>query len=72
MRPESPAHIWDALEAARKVGAIVAPLNREEYLADWIRQSAVERQLEIVGEATICTETVEGRDGVQVPLRTLI
>lgn len=51
MRPETPAHLWDALEAARKSRAIVDGLQLDEYLADWIRQSAVERQLEIVGEA---------------------
>jgi len=51
MRPESPAHLWDALEAAKRTRAIVDGLNLDDYLADWIRQSAVERQLEIVGEA---------------------
>lgn len=51
MRPETPAHLWDALDAAKKTRAIVDGLNLDDYLADWIRQSAVERQLEIVGEA---------------------
>lgn len=51
MRPETPAHLWDALESAKKTRAIVDGLQIDDYLADWIRQSAVERQLEIVGEA---------------------
>lgn len=51
MRPETPAHLWDALEAAKKTRAIVEGLHLDQYLADWIRQSAVERQLEIVGKA---------------------
>jgi len=51
MQPETPAHLWDALEAAQKTQAIVEGLHLDDYLADWIRQSAVERQLEIVGEA---------------------
>lgn len=51
MRPETPAHLWDACEAAKKTRAAIDGLNLDEYLADWIRQSAVERQLEIVGEA---------------------
>ena len=51
MRPETPAHLWDALDAAKKARSIVDGLRLDDYLADWIRQSAVERQLEIVGEA---------------------
>jgi uncharacterized protein with HEPN domain len=51
MRAETPAHLWDALEAAKKSQAIIADLQLDDYLADWIRQAAVERQLEIVGEA---------------------
>lgn len=51
MRPETPAHLWDALRAAEKARAIVDGLTRDGYLADWIRQAAVERQLEIIGEA---------------------
>ena len=51
MRPETPAHLWDALQAAKKTRAIADGLHLDDYLADWIRQSAVERQLEIVGEA---------------------
>lgn len=51
MRPETPAHLWDALEAAKKTQAIIDGLRLDDYVVDWIRQSAVERQLEIVGEA---------------------
>lgn len=51
MRPETPAHLWDALEAAKKAQAVVDALSLDGYLVDWMRQSAVERQLEIVGEA---------------------
>lgn len=51
MRPETPARLWDALEAAKKTQAIVEGLDIADYLADWIREAAVERQLEIVGEA---------------------
>lgn len=51
MLPETPARLWDALEAAKKAGTLIDGLNREQYLDDWIRQAAAERQLEIVGEA---------------------
>lgn len=51
MLPDTPAHLWDALDAAKRAGEAVAGLELTDYLADWIRQSAVERKLEIVGEA---------------------
>ena len=51
MRPEAPAHLWDALEAGRKSRSLVVELGRADYLGDWIRQAAAERQLEIIGEA---------------------
>lgn len=51
MRPDTPAHLWDGVNAARKTLAIIHGLTIDEYLADWIRQSAVERQLEILGES---------------------
>ncbi len=40
----------DILEACRKLSE-VAELGRTEYDQSWIIQSAVERQLEIIGEA---------------------
>lgn len=51
MLPENSAYLWDALNAARKAQLIVADTSRETYLADWMRQAAAERQLEIIGEA---------------------
>lgn len=51
MQPDTAAHLWDALSAATKVRALVDGLTLDDYLADWIRQSAAERQLEILGEA---------------------
>ena len=42
--------VADILEACRKLSE-VAELGRTEYDRDWTIQSAVERQLEIIGEA---------------------
>jgi uncharacterized protein with HEPN domain len=53
MPPErrEPARLWDMLEAARNVVAFAQGRTYENYLDDLMLRSAVERQIEIVGEA---------------------
>ena len=53
MQPTSPdaAFVWDMLRAAEDIGQVVQGLGREEYLHDRIRQLAVERAVEVLGEA---------------------
>lgn len=53
MRPDETdaGYLWDMLDAARAVQRFVARLGREEYLRDEIVQAAVERKIEIIGEA---------------------
>jgi uncharacterized protein with HEPN domain len=57
MRPEErdPAHLWDMLEAARAVVDFAGSLTLDEFLAagrdGQITRLAVERELEILGEA---------------------
>ena len=57
MRPKErdPAHLWDMLEAARAVVDFTESLTLEEFLAAGrdrqITRLAVERKLEILGEA---------------------
>jgi uncharacterized protein with HEPN domain len=57
MRSEErdPAHLWDMLEAARAIVDFTENLTLEEFLATGrdreIRRLAVERKLEILGEA---------------------
>ncbi|MGP6204618.1 hypothetical protein [Microbacterium sp. F2] len=43
MRPESAAFMWDARNAADRIGTFIAGLTRDDYLADALRRSAVER-----------------------------
>ncbi len=45
------AYLWDMLTAARAVVAFVEGRTLEEYIIDLMLRSAVERQVEIVGEA---------------------
>jgi hypothetical protein len=51
MLPDSPAFLWDAREAATKAASVAQSNELAEYLGDWVLQAAVERQLEILGEA---------------------
>jgi uncharacterized protein with HEPN domain len=57
MRPEErdPAHLWDMIEAARAIVNFTKDLTLEEFLAAGregeMTRLAVERELEILGEA---------------------
>ncbi|WP_019021678.1 MULTISPECIES: DUF86 domain-containing protein [unclassified Thioalkalivibrio] len=51
MRRDPRAYLWDAREAARRVAEFVKDANEEDYVASDLMRSAVERQLEILGEA---------------------
>lgn len=51
MQPESAAHLWDAATAAKLICDFVAGKTEEEFNQDLLVRSAVERQLEVLGEA---------------------
>jgi uncharacterized protein with HEPN domain len=51
MRPEAAAHLWDAAEAARLVHEFGGGKAEAEFNSDLVIRSAIERQLEILGEA---------------------
>lgn len=49
MRRDPRKYLWDAREAAEAVRTFVSGRTLEDYLADLMLRSAVERQLGIVG-----------------------
>ena len=53
MRPESgdAARLWDMLEACRRVERYTRDRTLDQFLIDDYFRSAVERQIEIIGEA---------------------
>ncbi|GAA3670443.1 HepT-like ribonuclease domain-containing protein [Microbacterium marinilacus] len=51
MRLESAKLLWDAVEAAKAVRTFTDGVKKERFFADLLLRSAVERQLEILGEA---------------------
>ena len=46
------AYLTDILQAARFVQAGIQGVTKESFFEDWMRQSAVIRQIEVIGEAT--------------------
>lgn len=53
MRLESAKLLWDASEAAKAVRTFAEGVAKEQFFADLLLRSAVERQLEILGEALV-------------------
>lgn len=51
MPPEAAKRIWDAVEACRRIAEFVEGKSRADFEASALLRSAVERQLEIIGEA---------------------
>lgn len=53
MRPEErdAAYVWDMLSAARLARELLEGMDRAAYLRERMRQLALERALELVGEA---------------------
>ncbi len=45
------AHLWDMLNAAREALSYVERVTEDAYLGDRMRQRALERTIEILGEA---------------------
>ena len=53
MRPEErdTAYLWDMLNAAREAHMTVEGATCDTFMDDWLRRRALERTLEVLGEA---------------------
>jgi len=67
MRPDAPALLWDARQAAARAVSVAEGRSVDDYLANWVSQSAVERQLEIVGEALKNLRTADPDTAERIP-----
>ncbi|HAS32268.1 MAG TPA: hypothetical protein DEA59_04880 [Microbacterium sp.] len=67
MRPESAAFLWDVRDAADRIGSFIDGLTIETYVSDDLRRSAVERQLEIIGEALNNLRRVDAETAALIP-----
>jgi len=67
MQPEAGAHLWDAAEAARLVREFARGKSEADFTRDLVVRSAVERQLEILGEALNRLRRDDAETAVRVP-----
>jgi uncharacterized protein with HEPN domain len=67
LQPEAKKFLWDASTAAARVASFVAGKNLDDDLSDDLIRSAVERQLEIVGEACNRLARLDPETGARIP-----
>ena len=74
MRPDSRdmARLWDMLDAARTVVEFVGTQRYEDFLDDRKTRNAVERNLEIMGEAAKCVSQEMRANHPDMPWRAII
>jgi uncharacterized protein with HEPN domain len=65
------AYLWDMLTAARAVQAFVQGRSSDDYLADLMLRSAVERQIEVIGEAARHVSSAFQAAHVEIPWRPI-
>lgn len=67
MQPEAGAHLWDAAGAARLVCEFAGGTTESTFNADLLIRSAIERQLEVLGEALNRLRRVDPDTAARVP-----
>ena len=67
MQRDARTYLWDARRAATLVGSFVSGHSWEDYQADQMLRSAVERQFEIVGEALNRLRQVDAALASEIP-----
>ncbi len=66
------AYLWDMREAAHWIAIFIHGLKFNQFIEDKKSQSAVERQLEIIGEAANHVTEKFQQDHPQIPWRSMI
>jgi uncharacterized protein with HEPN domain len=74
MHPEDrdAAYLWDMWDAARAVRDFVVGTRSEDYIRDRMKQMAVERALEIIGEAARGVSDGFKQAHPEIPWRALV
>jgi uncharacterized protein with HEPN domain len=66
------ARLWDMLDAARAAVEFTAGQQFQQFLADRKTRNAVERNLEIIGEAARCVSTDAKERHPEIPWKSMI
>jgi uncharacterized protein with HEPN domain len=69
---EDMARLWDMLDAARAAMQFTNRIQFEDFLADRMVRNAVERNLEIIGEAARCVSQTFRDSLSEIPWRAMI
>lgn len=67
MHPDAPKLLWDAQRAIAKAQRFVRGKQYDDYAVDDLLRSAVERQLEVAGEALSKLRKVDPETATQIP-----
>ncbi|RJP20209.1 MAG: DUF86 domain-containing protein [Candidatus Omnitrophota bacterium] len=69
---EDRSYLWDMLEASRSACSFVKDKSIHQFLSDKLLRSAVERQLEIIGEAAIHLSVELKQNHPHIPWKVII
>jgi uncharacterized protein with HEPN domain len=73
MQRDPRAYLWDAVKAAEAVRTFTLGRTYEAFVADDMLRAAVERQLEIVGEALAQFAKIDSQSAAKIPdLRRIV
>jgi uncharacterized protein with HEPN domain len=67
MRPEARKYLWDAEQAAEEIERYLSGKVFNDYRADSMLRSAVERQFEIIGEALNQLSKLDPKTAASIP-----
>lgn len=67
MQPEAGAPLWDSSEAAKLVHEFVGSKTEADFTSDLMIRSAIERQLEILGEALNRLRRLDADTAARIP-----